>query len=229
MFNANTYPTPRRGFLARLGAASVAFGLGGAIPSPLRAEPADAMDGIGDHNSEDWLSGVKGKHRQVLDAVSINDGFSLVWSMVFLNTHNEASKLPDRELSAVTVLRHSAIPIGFTDSIWAKYKLGEAFDIKDSATKAPALRNPYYHPREGELMFPGMSVDALLARGVIFGVCSLATKVFSGIRAKAVGVPEDEALEEWKASLIPGMTFVPSGIWAVNHAQEHRCSYCYAG
>lgn len=230
MLNANGYTTPRRGFLARLAAGSVALGLG-AIPSSLRATPPGPMDGdvSGAPRPDDWLSGVKGKHRQVLDAVSVNDGMSLVWSMVFLNTHNQASKLTDRDLSAVTVLRHAAIPIGFTDPIWAKYKLGEAFGVKDPATKQPAVRNPYYHAREGELMFPGMEVDTLLGRGVIFGVCNLATTVYSGIRAEAIGVPKDEALKEWTAGLVPGMTLVPSGIWAVNNAQEHGCSYVYAG
>lgn len=228
MLDSNSYTTPRRGFLARLAAASVALGLG-TVPSVLRAESAGPMDGGGRHDADDWLRGVKGKHRQVLDAVSVNDGMSLVWSMVFLNTHNQASKLSDRDLSAVTVLRHSAIPIGFTDPIWAKYKLGEAFGIKDPKTKAPAVRNPYYHPHEGELMFPGMEVETLLKRGVTFGVCNLATTVYSGMRAEAVGVPKEEALKEWTAGLIPGMTLVPSGIWAVNNAQEHGCSYAYAG
>lgn len=228
MLNANSYTTPRRGFLARLAAGSVALGLG-TIPSPLRAEPLDSRAGSGERAADDWLSGVKGKHRQVLDAVSVNNGMSLLWSTVFLNTHNQASKLSDRDLSAVTVLRHSAIPIGFTDPIWAKYKLGEAFGVEDPATKAPALRNPYFHPRDGEMMLPGMEVEALLARGVVFGVCNLATAHFSGMRAEAVGVPKEEALKEWVAGIVPGMTLVPSGIWAVNNAQEHGCSYAYAG
>lgn len=230
MLNAKDYITPRRGFLARLAAGSVALGLG-AIPSTLRAEPRGStdVDGSVARGPEEWLSGVNGKHRQVLDAVSVNDGMALVWSMVFLNTHNQASKLTDRDLSAVTVLRHAAIPIGFTDPIWAKYKLGEAFGVKDPATKAPAVRNPYFHPHEGELMFPGMEVETLLGRGVVFGVCNLATTVYSGMRAEAIGVPKEEALKEWTAGLVPGMTLVPSGIWAVNNAQEHKCSYAYAG
>jgi intracellular sulfur oxidation DsrE/DsrF family protein len=231
MLNASDYTTHRRNFLARLAAGSVALGLG-AIVSPLRAESMGEATGIG-HGSgrgpDDWLEGVNGKHRQVLDAVSVNNGMSLVWSMVFLNTHNQASELADKQLSAVTVLRHDAIPIGFQDSIWKKYKLGEAFNVTDPATKKPAERNPYFHPKQGELMLPGMEVETLLGRGVIFGVCNLATTLFSGMRADAIGVPKDEAYKEWKAALIPGMTLVPSGIWAVNNAQEHGCTYTYAG
>ena len=230
MPNANDHTTHRRGFLARLAAGSVALGLG-TVPSSLHAEPMHRAAGRpgGAPSPDDWLSGVSGKHRQVLDAVSVNKGMSLIWSMVFLNTHNQASELADKDLSAVTVLRHDAIPIGFQDSIWKKYKLGEAFDVTDPATKKPAERNPFFHPKQGELMLPGMEVETLLGRGVVFGVCNLATTLFSGMRADAIGVPKDEAYKEWAAALIPGMTLVPSGIWAVNNAQEHGCSYAYAG
>ncbi|HEU6451950.1 MAG TPA: twin-arginine translocation signal domain-containing protein [Gemmatimonadaceae bacterium] len=230
MLNANGYTTHRRGFLARLAAGSVALGLG-AIPSPLRAASAEGAKGRvgGVTGPDEWLDGVKGKHRQVLDAVSVNNGMSLIWSMVFLNTHNQASELADKDLSAVTVLRHEAIPIAYTDPIWKKYKLGEAYHIMDPATKKPAERNPFFHPKKGELFLPGMEVETLLGRGVIFGVCNLATTVYSGMRADAIGVPKEEAYKEWVAALIPGMTLVPSGIWAVNNAQEHGCSYAYAG
>jgi intracellular sulfur oxidation DsrE/DsrF family protein len=229
MLNANDYTTHRRGFLARLAAGSVALGLS-AIPSQLRAATASQSLGNARGSSpDDWLDGVKGKHRQVLDAVSVNNGMSLVWSMVFLKTHNQASKLADKDLSAVTVLRHEAIPIAYTDDIWKKYKLGEAFDVTDPVTKKPAERNPFYHPGKGELLLPGMEVETLLARGVIFGVCNLATTVYSGMRADAIGVPKEEAYKEWVGALIPGMTLVPSGIWAVNNSQEHGCSYAYAG
>jgi intracellular sulfur oxidation DsrE/DsrF family protein len=230
MLNTNGHTTHRRGFLARLAAGSVALGLG-AIPSPLRAASAEGANGRvgGVPGPDEWLDGVKGKHRQVLDAVSVNNGMSLIWSMVFLNSHNQASELADKDLSAVTVLRHEAIPIAYTDPIWKKYKLGEAFHITDPATKKPAERNPFFHAKKGELMLPGMEVETLLGRGVIFGVCNLATTVYSGMRADAIGVPKDEAYKEWVGALIPGMTLVPSGIWAVNNAQEHGCSYAYAG
>lgn len=230
MLNANDYTTHRRGFIARLAAGSIALGLS-AIPSQLRAATASQPLGDGREGSgpDDWLDGVKGKHRQVLDAVSVNNGMSLAWSMVFLNTHNQASKLADKDLSAVTVLRHDAIPIAYTDPIWKKYKLGEAFNVMDPATKKPAERNPFFHPNKGELLIPGMEVETLLGRGVIFGVCNLATTIFSGMRAEAVGVPKDEAYKEWVSALIPGMNLVPSGIWAVNDAQEHECGYVYAG
>ena len=101
--------------------------------------------------------------------------------------------------------------------------------MKDPGTKAPAERNPYFHPHEGELLLPGAAIEKLLDRGVIFGVCNVALTVYSGMRADAIGVSKDAAKAEWLAGLIPGMTVVPAGVWAVNRAQERGCTYCYAG
>jgi intracellular sulfur oxidation DsrE/DsrF family protein len=162
------------------------------------------------------------------DAVSWNNGFSLVWSMIFLDTNKQSSNLSDGDLSAVVVMRHEAIPLAFTDPIWKKYKLGEAFKINDPATKAPAERNPFYNAKEGELMFPGMAIEKLMQRGVTFGCCNVALTIYSGMRGDAVGVDKATAKQEWVSGLIPGFTLLPSGVWGVNRAQEHGCSYCYA-
>jgi hypothetical protein len=227
MADVHTHTTPRRGFLARIATMSVAFGA--AIPTLLHAQQSTQVHGSDRPDVDEWLGALKGKHRQVLDAVSVNDGASLMWSAVFLNSYNQAAGIADSDLGAVTVLRHSAIPIAFNDAIWARYKLGEAFGVEDPFTKAPALRNPYWHASEDEPASSSTAVETLLARGVIFGLCKLATTHNSARRARAVGVPQEEALKEWMAGVIPGITLVPSGIWAVNHAQEQGCTYCYAG
>jgi intracellular sulfur oxidation DsrE/DsrF family protein len=38
-----------------------------------------------------------------------------------------------------------------------------------------------------------------------------------------------EVKKEWIAGLLPGIQVMPSGVWAVGRAQEHGCTYCYAG
>jgi len=38
-----------------------------------------------------------------------------------------------------------------------------------------------------------------------------------------------EVLKDWQAGLLPGITIVPSGVWAVGRAQENKCAYCFAG
>jgi intracellular sulfur oxidation DsrE/DsrF family protein len=35
--------------------------------------------------------------------------------------------------------------------------------------------------------------------------------------------------KEWLTGLLPGVMVVPSGVWAVGRAQEHKCSYCFVG
>ena len=39
----------------------------------------------------------------------------------------------------------------------------------------------------------------------------------------------DDVMKDWVAGVIPGMQIVPSGVLAVNRAQEYKCTYCYAG
>ena len=108
-------------------------------------------------------------------------------------------------------------------------KLGEFFKVNDKATKAPAVRNPYYHPKPGELMLDSFAIDELQKDGVMFGACNMAIKVYTGIIAKNMNMDADAVMKEWVAGVIPGMQIVPSGVLAVNRAQEYKCTYCYAG
>lgn len=219
-------PTPRREFLGRIAATSLAVGLSGAIPAALAAEAPRVGRSA---NPESWLDDLHGKHRQVFDAVTPNGGMSLIWALVFMNTSEKVSHLKDGEVNPVVVFRHESAPLALNSSVWAKYKIGEATKITDPVTKAPSLRNPYSHPNPGEMLLPGASVEDLIARGVHFGVCNVALTVASHMRAAAAGVSKEEAYKEWVAGVIPGITVVPAGVWAVNHAQEKGCTYCYAG
>lgn len=219
-------PTPRRGFLGRLTAGTMAMiGVAAAAPSALDASPAfDAHAG-----ADDWLKGLTGTYRQFFDAVSVNEGFPFSFAMTFMNTIGETYKVSDRDINAVVGLRHFAIPLAFNSDIWAKYKLGEMFKVNDPVTKAPAVRNPYAYAKEGELLFPGMAFEKLQARGVTFTVCNVALNVLSGMAAGFAGQPKEGAKEDWLAGMFKGVNVVPSGVFAVNRAQKKGCTYCYAG
>jgi len=141
----------------------------------------------------------------------------------------ETYKTKDKDISAVIGLRHFSIPIAFNNSVWEKYKLGEFFKVNDPATKAPALRNPYAYAKEGELMFPGMALEKLQARGAIVTCCNVALTVLSTLTAQAAGLPKEGAKEEWLAGMFKGVNVVPSGVLAVNRAQKKGCTYCFAG
>lgn len=231
MLDLSPFTTHRRSFLGRLAAGAAALGLGGLV-APLSAAAAQPRAG-GDRSSspdfEKWLDGITGKHRQVVDATSTRENFPLTMTFVWLMTQRETYGIEDADLSAVLVMRHSAIAMALSDDVWAKYKLGEHFNIADPATKAPALRNPFAHVREGELQpFPDMAVEKLLARGVKIGACNVALTLNSARAAQRLGLAKDDAKKEWVAGLLPGVVVVPSGVLAVSRAQEHGCTYCSA-
>lgn len=212
----------RRGFIGGIAAGAAALAVSGLTPSEAEALESSAA-------TDEWLDLLKGKHKQYFDAVSVNGGFPLAYAMNYMNTMAETYKLSDPEINAVVGLRHFSIPIAFNDAVWQRYKLGEFFKVEDPATKAPALRNPYAYAKPGELMFPGMAVEKLQARGAIFTVCNIALTVISGLAAQAAGLPREGAKEQFLAGMFKGVHVVPSGVLAVGRAQEKGCSYCFAG
>jgi intracellular sulfur oxidation DsrE/DsrF family protein len=220
--------TPRRTFLGTLAAGATAvLGIAGiaSTASRLIAKPNSQPKGSDNTEFEGWLNKINGKHRQVYDATAENGGMPFAWARIFLMT----SGMPETDISTVVILRHEAIPLAFDHSLWEKYKLGEFFKITDKATKAPSVRNPYYHPKPGELMLDSFAMDELMKSGVMFGACNMAIKVYSGMLAKKMNVDADVVMKEWLAGVLPGIQVVPSGVVAVNRTQEHGCTYCYAG
>ena len=85
--------TDRRSFLGSIATGSAALaitaaGLHGSAPEA-SGESADAALGF----SEAWLGKLTGKHKQFFDATSTNQ-FVLVFAMNFLNSYNDAYKIP---------------------------------------------------------------------------------------------------------------------------------------
>ena len=219
-------PRGRRAFLGQL-AVGAAAGAGVLALSNV----ASAMPNIGDLSAgnaaapdpEHWLDALKGKHKQLVDAYAPNDGWPLGFTHTFLATAGTDTA------GAVIVLRHFAMPIALQDSVWAKYKIGPSLKITDPATKEIATKNPFLKPPHGALLVDDMSIDRLLARGVIVGACSVALAVLSGMFAANAGVSPDQAKAEWTAGILPGITLLPSGVWGVNRAQEKGCTYVAGG
>jgi intracellular sulfur oxidation DsrE/DsrF family protein len=83
--------------------------------------------------------------------------------------------------------------------------------------------------KPGELPLPGMGLDELVAKGVLFGICNVALTVYSGMFAKQTGMQAEAVKQDWVAGLLPGVQVVPSGVIAVNRTQERGCTYCFAG
>ena len=212
--------TARRGFLGRIAAAAAVVGLGG-VPSRAGAENA-RRETSADAALDAWFGKIQGKHRIIFDAPEPNDGLVAIWPRVYLNTM--AATYPGTA-TAVVILRHGAIPLAMGDALWTKYGIGEMFKIKDG--DATATRNPY--ATITGLPIPGLGIAELLKSGVLVGACDVALTIYSSGAAKKMNLDPAVVKKEWIAGLIPGVQLVPSGVMAVGRAQEHGCTYCFAG
>lgn len=179
-------------------------------------------------DADEWFKKIKGSHRIVYDGSTPHDGFPVIWNWAFYLSNNETGS-SDSDITAMTVLRHNAIPFALNSSVWKKYKLGEVFGVTDNSTQAASLRNPYYEPQEGDFPMPVIQgIKDMQARGAMFCVCNLAIAVYSGAVAGQMGLDATEVYNEWIAAVEPGIQIVPSGVWALGRAQENGCGYIFA-
>jgi hypothetical protein len=221
--------SPRREFLGKIAAGAAAIGLL-SIPSTIKAAPSLFKQ---TDDADEWFNKIQGKHRVVFDATRPNGLYPFAWPRVFLLT-NQATGTAEKDNSVVVVLRHEAIPYAFEDRIWTKYKFGEVFKADDPATKAPSVRNPFWKPKPGDFKIPGfgnvaIGINELQASGVMFAVCDAAMTVFSAAVAEGMKMDAAAVKKDWMSGLLPGVQPVPSGVWALGRAQEHRCAYIFAG
>jgi hypothetical protein len=205
-----TEASPRRKFLGTIATGAAALGLATfGSTSFAKAGGLSELDNPLNtfSDADEWFNKINGKHRIVYDVTEPKQGNELMmpfaWAKVFLLT-NAATGTPEKESNVVTIWRHSAIPFAMEDRLWAKYKFGEVFNIKDDTTSAPALRNR-------------------------FCVCNMAITVFSAVVAQKMNMKHEDVMKDWLSGILPGVQVVPSGVWAVGRAQEHKCAYCYAG
>ncbi|RLD29303.1 MAG: Tat (twin-arginine translocation) pathway signal sequence containing protein [Bacteroidetes bacterium] len=215
----------RRTFLGSLALGAAASGLS-LLTNPLNA--ATSFNAKTLNEADEWFKGIKGKHRIVYDGSTPHDGFPIIWNWAFYMTNN-GTGTPDEDMTAMTVLRHSALPLALEDRLWKKYPLGKVFDVKDY-TKEHALRNPFYEPQDGDFPLPGIDgIKRMQERGAMFCACDLATKVYSNAVATEMGLDPTEVYNDWVSGVLPGIQLVPSGVWALGRAQENGCGYIFAG
>ena len=223
----------RRGFLGTISAGALAAGF--SMLKPLAAAAESSSQFNYSNGPDDWFNQIKGKHRIVFDATEPlpMPVMPFAWPRIFLMS-NMATGSQEKECSVVMVLRHNAIPYAMDNTLWQKYKLGELFKINDPGTKAPASQNPFWQPAPNAFQVPGVGevaigIDQLQKSGVLFCVCDVAITVNSAALAQQMNLDPAEVKKEWEAGILPGIQIVPSGVWAINRAQEHNCSYCKAG
>ncbi len=222
----------RRGFLGTVstGAAAIGFSM---LTRPLEAAKKTHRPTAKPGNPDEWFNQIKGTHRMVFDeSEPINAPIlPFAWPRVYLMT-NQATGTAANDCGVVVVLRHHAIIYALNDDQWKKYKLGEHYKLTDPMTKAPLERNPFWQPNPEVFKLPDggeakLGINQLMDDGVLFCVCKVALNMGSAMIAMQMNKKHEEVKNDWVNGVLPGIQPVPSGVWAVNRAQEHGCSYCF--
>ncbi len=173
-----------------------------------------------------WTERVTGRHKMAFDAHEISDGVCLHQARSFLQGYKDVYGLTDRDVSAVLVIRHAAVPMVMNDTLWEDGMLAEGTELKDPVTGEPTKRNPFINIPVGaqhSLTWPDGALDTLISRGVIVLACDLALRNFTGRIANHRKIPRQDAAALVNANLIPGIYKMPTGVFATCHAQQLGC------
>jgi hypothetical protein len=214
--------TERREFLRQ---ASL-IAAGSVAAAPLLARGAAPTSQPSAQFDMSWAERVTGRYKMAFDAHQISDGVCLHQARSFLAGYKTIYNLDDKDVSAVLIIRHAAIPMALGDEAWSDGKAGEEDELKDPATGEPTKRNPFINIAPGSryaLTWPDGALDTLISRGVIVLACDLALRNMAGRIASWRSIPRQEATEIVNRSLLPGIYRMPTGVFATSHAQQLGC------
>jgi len=231
--------TPRREFLGHVAAsAMVLAGVACAAPGAGQAPATPPVPGATPGGSQaaswddSWFGRLTAKHKAVFDSPQIEDGLVLANASGYIRGMRDAAGAGERDVQAVIVVRHSAIPMAFNDAMWQKYEIGKDKKIKAPRSEDWATRNPYLAGGGGRGGAAADSADRpqpnfawLASHGHILLACDLATRNYSNVIARNFKLEQRAVYEELKANLIPGMILQPTGVYAALRAQEAGCAY----
>jgi intracellular sulfur oxidation DsrE/DsrF family protein len=211
----------RRQLIAGLGttAAAVALGTGSAAAQ----SPARTFQPVR-HPEDDWFAARPGKHRVVLDTVSVAGVEDAIrFANNLYNGSKSGYRVEEADMAMVICLRHRATPYAYTDALWSKY--GRVLDRRDEGDNANGGPVPTVNRYNSGERTP---LSDLARRGVHFMVCGTASR---GIAQRAAGQTgnADAVFKELEANLIPNGHIVAAGVVGVTHAQEHGYAYLYVG
>ena len=220
----------RRSFITRLSAGFAAF-------AATVATGATAAQGQSSaaarwqpelYEKDDWLDKIPGKHRMIFDTTKYEAfGEAIAFANNYLRTSRSEYNLKNSDMAVLIIARSRSTQFAYNDAMWAKYGtvLSRRANFTDPKTKQPATVNPYNSQELAELLpNRGTTLDALTKQGVLFGVCSVATRGIAGAIAEANGGNTDAINKELISNLVSNARMVPAGIIIVDRAQERGYS-----
>jgi intracellular sulfur oxidation DsrE/DsrF family protein len=180
---------------------------------------------------DDWME-LPGQHRLVFDALSPKgaDEAASFTTNYYLTTKSGYGLEPS-DLATIVILRHMATPFGYNDAMWAKYGaiMSRIMKYTDPKTKKPPTSNLLNASDPKAPPGKDASIPALVAKGVHFAICGAATHFLAGEIARKTKADAGDVQKELESNLIPNAHMVPSGITAVNRAQERGYAFSYVG
>ena len=221
-----TIPSRRRNFLGQLagGVASLA-GLAGARPHALAARSA-APDQRAQPD-DDWMDALTATHRTVFDMSAHKNGKPLSQAKNYLDAWRDAFKVPEHDLNLVIGVHGEALPVVVTDAVWARFRIGEQYEVVDGRSKTAYTRNVFTaaNAMSGGVVTADQAVDSLQKRGVRFLICM---NTIAGATRKLVEAGLGSAEEIRPAllhGLLPGVIVVPAMVVALTQLQERGLKY----
>jgi hypothetical protein len=147
--------------------------------------------------------------------------------------------IPPENIAMVACFHGFANAFAYDDSMWAKYKLGQAFGFKDPSGNVVAT-NIFYHarseavvaadPNDNRSMYQDGTIEALQRRGLTVLICHTAaaeeSRMLVSNGAAPQGMEPPDVLADLLAHTMPGVTVVPSMVATIGILQN-RFKYAY--
>ena len=185
------------------------------------------------------------RHRQVFGAHRATNGTVFQLMLESLNAYEFDLGAGAGTLHVAGVLYGSAVAMGLDDDLWRRYRIAAVLTARDDDVEAASVGregNPFLHGRRA--FDPSVprddprnpshddSVQALGRRGASLFVCDIGLVQMAAFIAAnphfAGGRAQDGVLADLRAGVVPEAMRVPSGIAALNAAQENRFTYVSA-
>jgi len=179
-----------------------------------------------------WLKRIRGDYRTVFDNPR-DDATGIIRAWIWLNQCQGILNAKDDECTAVVILRHGGVTLAMNDAFWDRYEL----TLSGGTPEKPNIpkRNPKLaavmkedmsgYPPPARPWAEGVGLDSLLGRGAIVLACEFA---FWGLISRVMGrdkIEEAAAREVAMSHLLPGVSLVPSGFFALAACQRQGCAF----
>ena len=109
--------------------------------------------------------------------------------------------------------------------MWQGKALGAFYKINDPKTGAPATRNIFLTPQDGEPA--NAAVSDLMKRGVTFVVCNVALKNLAKTSRSLPGPARTRCTTSWPRASSTGAMLVPDVFVSMQRAQKRGVAYIF--